>query len=259
MIDTHAHLYEKYYGDSLPRIVKELASDFSLLINVGIDFKTTKEALALARTEDYMKATAGIHPHYAKSLDRSDLKELERLLLDPEIVALGEIGLDYYYQNNSREIQQKMAGQLLELAEQTNKPVILHVRCSKQSETDAFDDIFSVLDSHNYRLPEVIFHCFSGNKKTLDKILSRGFYISYAGNLTYPGSKSLREAAKATPADRLLVETDCPYLTPQKKRGEQNRPEYVNYTFNKLVELHDISPTKLLNIMEETSKKIFKL
>ncbi len=259
LIDTHAHIFNEYYGEDRDRLLRELKGQMQLLLLVGIDHKTNREAIHLASQYDFIRAAVGRHPHYAETLSDPEIDRLRTLLKTNAVVALGEIGLDYFRLNRPKEAQLKLCLQLLELAAETEKPVVLHVRSSKADANDAFRDIFELLDQVGTDNLTGIFHCFSGDCENLRGIIERGFYASYAGNLTYPGNQKLQAAAKLNPPDKLLVETDSPYLSPQPVRNKQNRPDYLQYTLKELAELQNITAIQLQKQITENSRRIFQI
>ncbi|MFB6355342.1 MAG: TatD family hydrolase [bacterium] len=258
LIDTHAHLYEEYYDGDIDEILDELREDMFRMLVVGVDLETSKEALELARQEDFIYAAAGIHPNRARKLSADELYEFEDLLCQENIVAVGEIGLDYYHEEVDRETQQYMLNQFTELAHDLHLPITFHVRPKEDNaEQPVFDDLFPIMEAHGG--PELlgIFHCFGGNTRRLTECLDYQFFISFAGNLTYPRALELQAVAKEVPMDRILVETDCPYLTPEPQRGKQNQPNYVWPVYQKIAELKDWSTNVVVDKIWENTEKLF--
>ena len=221
MIDTHAHL-----GDDAPEVLaRARAVGVTRVIDVATTIAAARATLARAEQEDGVYACLGVHPHEAG--EPGDLDELRELLAHPKSVAVGETGLDYYRDYAPREAQQKLFDAQLALARDTGKPVVIHTRA-------ADDDTRARLLKHD---GPVVLHCFS-SPDLLDAALERGWHISFAGNLTYKNAYDLRAAARRVPADKLLAETDSPYLAPQPMRGKRNEPAYVAHTYDFLAELH---------------------
>lgn len=206
------------------------------LLAVGFDIQSSSENVAIARQhaegEPQIWAATGIHPHNASSAERELPKELEVLLREKRVAALGEIGLDYFYDNSPREFQQRVFCAQIELAVKAGKPIITHIRDARErSEGDANAESLTLLrECHADRVGGVI-HCFSGGMKDAEAALELGFYISFAGPVTYPRSEGLRRVAAAVPLDRLLCETDAPYLAPQPLRGKRNEPANVRFVY----------------------------
>ncbi|HLF70029.1 MAG TPA: TatD family hydrolase, partial [Actinomycetota bacterium] len=188
------------------------------VVTVGTDLESSRSSVALAEKFPAVWASVGLHPHEASHLDEGSLDELRGLAAHPKVVAIGEIGLDYFRDHSPRADQRRAFDAQLSLAEEIDKPVILHVR-------DAFEDVLDVLAGHS--LSGIVFHCFSGGPLEASRAVAIGGYVSLAGNVSYRTAQNLRDAAKATPLDRLLVETDAPYLAPVPMRGRPNEPAYV--------------------------------
>ena len=221
MIDTHAHL-----GDDAPEVLaRARAAGVTRVIDVATTVTAARATLARADEEDGVYACLGVHPHEAA--EPGDLDELRELLAHPRAVAVGETGLDYYRDYAPHDAQALLFDRQLALARELDKPVVVHTRA-------ADEDTRARLLQHD---GAVVLHCFS-SPSLLDSALERGWYISFAGNVTYKNAYDLRAAARRVPADRLLAETDSPYLAPQPVRGKRNEPAYVVHTYDFLVELH---------------------
>jgi TatD DNase family protein len=224
MIDTHAHLDG---CDEPPAFLVERARavGVSRIVTIGTGIASSREALAIASAEEGVVAALGIDPHQAGDPDAARISELVELLAHPAAVAVGEIGLDYFHDRAPRAIQLALFDRQLEVASSLDLPVVIHTR-------DADDDTADALASFTGR---VVLHCFSA-PGLLETALDRGYYVSFAGNVTYPKASALREAAAAVPLDRLLAETDSPYLAPQALRGKRNEPANVLHTLAILAE-----------------------
>ncbi|HVC87863.1 MAG TPA: TatD family hydrolase [Gaiellaceae bacterium] len=221
MIDTHAHL-----GDDAPEVLaRARAAGVTRVIDVATTIAAARATLARAEQHEGVYACLGVHPHEAG--DAGEIDELRDLLAHPRAVAVGETGLDYYRDYAPRNAQALLFEQQLALARELEKPVVIHTRA-------ADDDTRERLLAHD---GTVILHCFS-SPALLDAAIERGWYVSFAGNVTYKNAGDLRAAARRVPADRLLAETDCPYLAPQPVRGRRNEPAYVAHTYDLLAELH---------------------
>lgn len=221
MIDTHAHL-----GDDAPEVLaRARGAGVFRVIDVATTIAGARATLARAEQHDGVYACLGVHPHEAG--DPGELDELRELLAHPKAVAVGETGLDYYRDYAPRDAQALLFEQQLALARELGKPVVIHTRA-------ADEDTRALLLAHD---GTVVLHCFS-SPGLLEAALERGWYVSFAGNVTYRSAHDLRAAARLVPTDRLLAETDCPYLAPQPVRGERNEPAYVAHTYDVLAELH---------------------
>ncbi|MGM0381325.1 MAG: TatD family hydrolase [bacterium] len=246
LFDTHAHLYSKYYGDKLPELLEQINKTRLQVLVPGVDKKSSREALQLARENSTLSCAVGIHPHNARLLTPEELNWFKNKLKRPEVVALGELGLDYYYENSSRDSQKKMLSQFLELARSTATPVILHMRPQKNSSSKdkcrvVFKDLFEILDSAGGRKLTGIFHCFSGNLQEFKISKQYGFFYSAAGNILFPQNHELRNIFGRIPVDRLLIETDSPYMTPPPERGNKNNPFKVQQALKQLSSIYDQS------------------
>jgi TatD DNase family protein len=252
IIDTHAHLdMEQYDTDREEVIERARANGVDYILNIGCDVESSVRSLELAEQYDFIYATAGVHPHDVKSIDDATYADLKRLLVHPRMVAVGEIGLDYFKNYSPQDLQRTHFKKQLELAKELDKPIIIHCR-------DANEDMISILSEFyepNEKARSGIFHCFSGDQKLADKALEMGFYISFSGSVTFKKSDELRAVAKTVPADRLFVETDCPYLAPVPKRGKRNEPAFVHHTAGLIAEVRglrveDVQRTTELNFFE---------
>jgi TatD DNase family protein len=221
VIDTHAHLG----ADAAEVLTRARAAGVTQVIDVATSVARARATLALAEQEEGVYACLGIHPHEAG--DPGDLDELRQLLAHPCAVAVGETGLDYFRDYAPHDAQQRLFDAQLRLARETGKPVVIHTRA-------ADDDTRDRLLAHD---GPVVLHCFS-SPPLLDAALDRGWYVSFAGNVTYKNAFDLRAAARRVPPDRLLAETDSPYLAPQKVRGKRNEPAFVTHTYDVLAEMH---------------------
>jgi TatD DNase family protein len=222
VIDTHAHLG----GDASDVLERAAAAGVTRVIAVATTVSGAREALALADRHDSVYASLGVHPHEAD--DAGDLTELRALLAHPKAVAVGETGLDYFRDYAPHDAQQRLFDEELALARELGKPVVIHTRA-------ADDDTRDRLVAHD---GTVILHCFS-SPALLDDALANGWYVSFAGNVTYKNAYELRDCARRVPSERLLVETDSPYLAPQAVRGRRNEPAYAVHTYDFLSELRD--------------------
>ena len=228
LVDTHCHLQSQRFDSDRPDVLERSLTRLDWLVVIGDDIPSSQSALALV--QDRIYASVGVHPYYAKDLDEAMLATLRELAQQPGVVALGEMGLDYFNEYSPRDAQARAFEQQLELACELGLPVVIHNR-------DADDDSYAILKNFAPRMSGCIMHCFSSGAAFAERCVDLGFHISFAGNLTFPKAAQLREAAKATPAERLLVETDAPYLAPPPYRGKRCEPWHVQYTAEVLAEL----------------------
>jgi TatD DNase family protein len=223
VIDTHAHL-DACADRPSALVARAAAAGVERILTVGTTLEKSRAALGLAARHEGVFAVVGVHPHEAAT--RVDLRELAELFADEKAVALGEIGLDYFRDYAPHDAQRRLFAQQLELAAQLEKPVVIHTRAADEDTLAGLADFDGT----------VVLHCFS-SPALLEPALERGWYVSFAGNVTFPKAPELRDAAARVPADRLLAETDCPYLAPQPRRGKPNEPAYVVHTLDTLAEV----------------------
>ena len=252
IIDTHAHIDVSDFDEDREAVIERARENgVQYMVNIGCDIESSYRSMELAEQHDFIYATAGIHPHDVKSINGDTYAHLRQLLLHPKVIALGEIGLDFFKNYSPQDQQRTHFHKQIQLAREMNKPIIIHSR-------DAKEDIIAILSEfypNNPNAQSGIFHCFSGDQELADKALEMGFYISFSGSVTFKKAEALREVAKTIPADRLFAETDCPYLTPVPHRGKRNEPAYVNFTAEKLAEIRglkidDVQRTMALNFFE---------
>jgi TatD DNase family protein len=247
LIDTHAHL--DACADPADEVVERArAAGVDRIVSVGTDFRSCRETLAIASREKGVFAALGIHPHQAGDDDATRLGELRALLEDERAVAVGETGLDFYRDYAPRDRQRDLFERHLALAADLGKAVVVHTRAAATETAE----VLAAFDG------TVILHCFSG-PELLPAALDRGYYVSFAGNLTYPRAEELRAAAREVPADRLLVETDSPYLAPQPRRGRPNEPANVVHTAAALAEARGEDPAELAARLDANAAAAFSL
>jgi TatD DNase family protein len=240
MVDTHCHLFLMGVEPAVA-VETAKAAGVDRMICVGVDVETSRRSLEIADSIEGVFATAGVHPHDASTFDATASARIEELLHDPRVVAVGECGLDWFRMLSPREDQIRTFRTHIALSNETGKPLVVHVR-------DAWEDVLGILD--DAAAERVVIHCFSGDPRIARLCVERGYWISFAGNVTYPKNEHLRRAAVATPKDRLLVETDAPFLSPQPLRGRDNAPENVLHT---LVSLAEVRAEPLDRLVEATA------
>ncbi|MFO7952832.1 MAG: TatD family hydrolase [Bacillota bacterium] len=227
LIDTHAHLdFPKFKNDLDEALNRARQAGVVAIINVGADERSSKNSVSLSKKYPQIGASVGIHPHGAAEVGDNWLEKLEKLARDDHVLAVGEIGLDYYRNLSPREDQERVFREQLRLACRVQRPVIIHNR-------DAHDETLRVLKEEKLPAKVGVMHCFSGDRHLAEELLDLGFYISVAGPLTYPKSHALRDLLNYIPEDRLLFETDAPYLSPQAYRGKRNEPSYVKLVYER--------------------------
>lgn len=256
-VDSHAHLDGKQFDSDREGVIaraREAGVQTMVAIGNGDGPPKFDAGIHLAEQYPYMFATIGIHPHEAKLADDASYHEMARLAQHPKVIAWGEIGLDYYYDHSPRHTQKEVFARQMELAALAELPIVIHCRPSDGSD-DAWNDCLAMIE--NQWAPNGlggILHCFTGNVAQVKRALDMGFMISFAGNLTFPKAQQIRDAALEVPLDRMLIETDAPYLAPVPHRGRRNEPAFVKETARKLGELRGLS---MEEIGERTSRNFY--
>lgn len=252
MIDTHAHLdMEEFAGDLPGVLARALEAGVTGIISVGIDLPSSVKALELASSHDIVYASVGYHPHNAGEADMEVLGNLAHLASNPKVVAWGEIGLDFFRRHSPPQCQMEAFERQLDMAGELGLPVIIHDR-------DAHEALYEILRRKNPALNGVI-HCFSGDYALAEKLMDMGFYISIPGTVTYKKAEQVREVAERIPLERLLVETDAPFLAPVPCRGKRNEPAFVKHTALEIARLRGIDLQDLARATSGNAEALFKL
>ncbi|MCL6638414.1 MAG: TatD family hydrolase [Firmicutes bacterium] len=253
LFDTHAHLDDGDYGADREAVLERArSSGVRLIVNVGYDLESSRFSVELAERHDMIYAAVGIHPHGAAEVPENYLEVLEKLAGHRKVVALGEMGLDYYRDLSPRPVQQKVFREQLLLAGRLNMPVVIHDR-------DAHGDLLAILKSEGLGPAGGVMHCFSGSWEMAKQCLAMGFYISIAGPVTFPNAPKLKDIAARVPLDRLLVETDAPYLTPVPHRGKRNEPAHVRFTVAEIARLRGMEAEELARVCAANGRRLFRI
>jgi TatD DNase family protein len=252
-IDSHAHLDMKDF-DKDRNLVIERAVDAGIthMLTIGIDLNSSIRAHRLTQEYDFIFSSIGYHPHNAEKMEADTLKELGEMTSESKIVAWGEIGLDFFRRRSSPEIQIEAFEQQLDMAIDLNLPVIIHNR-------EADQKVFEIIKKRGKSLNRGVIHCFSGTHDLAMAFIQMGFYISIPGTVTYKNAFNVQDVASRIPLDRMLVETDAPFLTPVPKRGERNEPLFVTYTAQKVANLRNIDVHEVARRTSENAKSLFSL
>lgn len=242
LVDSHCHLDDKQFDPDRDEVIaraREAGVERMMAIGTGNGPPDLEAALRLARQHEFIFATVGVHPHDAAKAVPETFAALEALSAETKVLAIGEIGLDYHYDFSPREVQRDVFILQLNLAGRAGKPIVIHTR-------EAWDDTLLLLREHWSGTG--IIHCFSGGPAEARQALDLSFYLSFGGVLTFPKAEALREAARMAPEDRLLVETDAPYLAPVPKRGKRNEPAFIVETARRLAEVRGVTPERIAEV-----------
>jgi len=257
LIDTHTHLDDaRYDADRDEMIARARDAGVETMITIGCDLATSRAAVELTERFSFVYATVGVHPHEVKEIGDGWYDDLRRLARHPKIVAYGEIGLDYHYNYSPPRLQRDRFREQIELAKELRLPIVIHTR-------EAQEDTIRILKEEHATALGGVFHCFSGDAWMTKEALDLGFYLSFSGVVTFQNAQALREIVKTVPHDRILVETDCPYLTPVPHRGKRNEPAYVRFVAEQIVDLLGLSgPDRIEQVARLTTdnaRRLFNL
>lgn len=251
LIDTHAHLTDERYGGGQAIIDSMPEDGLEKIITVGYNLESSLRCLEIARRNKNVYCAVGVHPSDAQELTSDPCEQLLHLSKDDKCVAIGEIGLDYFYPETDRDKQIYWLEKQLDVVLKSGLPVCFHVR-------DAYEDMDKVLAKNADKLKNgVVMHCFSGSRETAQKYVGMGFYISFSGSVTFKNAKKFYDIVPVVPLDRILIETDCPYLTPHPHRGETNYPRFVRFQAEKIAEILGLSFDEVAAITTDNAYRIF--
>jgi len=249
--DSHCHVDEEQFNEDRDTVLARMREHgITRFAVIGSDMETSRRAIAFAEAHDGAIAVGGIHPHEAKGFREEDCEEIARWWKEGKIRAIGEIGLDYYYDLSPREIQRAVCIRQMELAYELGAPVAYHIR-------DAHGEMIEIMRGMKSKLTGGIIHCFSGSAESAKEYLRLGYYISFAGPLTFKKAPKLQETAKLIPKDRLLIETDSPYMAPEPVRGRRNEPTNVRYVGMKLAELRGETAEEVAAYTTENAMRVY--
>jgi len=254
LFDSHAHYHdERFANDRHEALMKAYADGVGHILAASTDIASSRQNIKLAGQYDFVYAAVGIHPHDAINANDESLEELAELALQSEkVVAIGEIGLDYFYDNSPRDVQKAWFVRQINLARELRKPVIVHDR-------DAHEDTMHILVSEKASETGGVLHCYSGSVEMAREVLKNNFYISFGGAITFKNAKKSIEVVRYVPDDRLLIETDCPYLTPEPYRGRRNESGYVRLVAEKIAEIRNIGLDEVISKTAENAKRLFNI
>lgn len=254
LFDSHAHYHdERYDNDRHEALMKAYADGVGHILDASTDIATSMKNIEMAEKYDFVYAAVGIHPHDAINAGEDSIVRLAELAVQsPKVVAIGEIGLDYFYDNSPRDVQKIWFARQINLARELKKPVIVHDR-------DAHEDTMRILISEKARETGGVLHCYTGSVEMAREILKNNFYISFGGAITFKNAKRAIEVVRYVPDDRLLIETDCPYLTPEPYRGKRNESGYVRLVAEKIAEIKNIGLDAVVEKTAENAKRLFNI
>lgn len=254
MIDTHAHLTYPELASQIEAVLKRsMDAGVTQWMTIGTDRGNCQGAMKLVGRFENLYAGLGFHPHYANEIADKDLQYLREVCEDERVKAVGETGLDYHYDNCVIENQMRLFRAHLEIAAQVGKPVIIHTR-------NAFDDTMDILQEYRDRLKRVVIHCYGGDAAQTQLVLERGYYVSFTGTVTFKRNEALREVAKMIPPDRLMIESDCPFISPEPVRKIQpNEPALIVHTAKCLADVHGMLLEDFAARITETSRRFFEI
>lgn len=251
MIDSHAHLNDPAFAEDVEVVVdRAKVAGVETIINVGYDLTSSQRAVELAERFSNLWAVVGLHPHDAKDWTVELRESLKGLLKHPKVLALGEAGLDYYYDHSPREKQRQVFREQLALAQEMGMPVVIH---SREATKDTMDIV------EEYREVPCLLHCYGGSLETAVLYEKMGHYFSFGGPITFQNAHKLREVASGIPLERILLETDCPYLTPHPHRGKRNEPAHLPLVAKKLAEIHGCTLKEIVEQTVQNTRTFFRL
>ena len=253
IIDTHAHYDDEAFAKDREVVLQKLKqSGIDLVINVGASMETSKNTVELCERYDFVYGAVGVHPNETAELTEESIEQIKEYTKLPKIVAVGEIGLDYYWDEPARELQKKWFLRQLDLAKEVSLPVIIHSR-------DAARDTWDLLNCTEYRQIGGVIHCFSYGVEMARNYLNSGYFLGIGGVVTFKNAKKLKEVVEYAPLDQLVLETDCPYLAPEPNRGKRNSSLNLPYVITQIAELKQVSEEEVIRITSENAKRLYRL
>ncbi|NPC94934.1 TatD family hydrolase [Bacillus sp. WMMC1349] len=253
LFDTHAHLNAEQYHEDLKEVIARAREEkVEHIVVVGFDRPTINRAMELIEEYEFIYAAIGWHPVDAIDMTDEDLSWIKELSSHEKVVALGEMGLDYHWDKSPKDVQKEVFRKQIALAKEVNLPIVIHNR-------DATEDVITILREEGAEQVGGIMHCFTGSAEIARECIDMNFYISFGGPITFKNAKKPKEVAKQIPIDRVLIETDCPYLTPHPFRGKRNEPSYVKFVAEQIAELKGLTYEEVAAKTTENAKKLFNM
>lgn len=253
LFDSHAHYNDSKFNEDRYQILDMMQeNNVGYIMNISDSMQSIDKVLEIAEKYPFIYASVGVHPEAARDLTENDISILKKYTEHKKVKAIGEIGLDYYYDDVEKSVQKKWFARQIELAKEVNLPVIIHDR-------DAHGDCMDILREHNVSEVGGILHCYSGSVEMAKKILDWGMYIAFGGTMTFKNARKVREVAKYVPIESIVLETDCPYLAPEPNRGKRNSSLYIHYVAEMLAEIKGISKEDAERITCENAKRVYRI
>ena len=252
IFDTHAHYDDEAFTEDRKELLASMKAGIDHIVNIGANMASSRTSLELAHEYDFIYAAVGVHPSDTEELDDEKIEELRALCRDPKCVAIGEIGLDYYWPEPDHELQKKWFRRQLQLAKEEKLPVVIHSR-------DAAADTLSILKEEDGGANGGVVHCFSYSAEVAEQCVKMGFYIGVGGVLTFKNGRKLKETVDVLPLEKIIIETDCPYLAPTPHRGERNSSLYLPLVVDEIAAIKGVSPEEVIRITEENAKRMYNI
>lgn len=250
IFDSHAHYNDRHFKNELELLIPKFdETGVAHIANVGYDMKTSSTSVNLSKKHSFMYATVGIHPHYANGMVEGDIDKLEAWAKEKKVCAIGEIGLDYYRNISPKDVQKKAFEKQLELAKSLDMPVVIHMR-------EATQDTLDILEKYR---PKGVIHSFSGSKEVARQALNLGMYLGFTGVVTYKNARNVLDALDEVPLDKFLIETDCPYLTPEPFRGQKNDSTLLPYIIEKIAKVKKIKPQNVADYSRNNALNMYEI
>lgn len=253
IFDTHVHYDDEAFDQDREAVLQRIREDgVGMIADIGADIASSKKAMELSEQYDFIYAVVGVHPSEVEPMQPSDIAWLREMAKKPKVVAIGEIGLDYHYEEPERELQKKWFKAQLELAKEVKLPVSIHSR-------EAAQDTLTIMQQMDMQETGGVIHCFSYGWEMAKIYLDMGFYLGIGGVVTFKNAKKLKEVVQKAPLERIVLETDGPYLAPEPFRGKRNMSSYLTYVAEKIAELKEITPEEVIQITEQNAKRLYHI
>ena len=249
LVDTHAHIYDKQFKPDFDEIIDRISKELEFIVSIGYDLESSEKSVDLAEKYPFIYGVVGVHPTDIKKYSDTVERKLEELARNEKVVAIGEIGLDYHWMEDPKEEQEEIFRRQMELSRRVGLPVVIHTR-------DAMEDTVRILE--DYKDVGGIMHCYPGSYETAEKLIDR-YYFGIGGVVTFKNNKVTKETVKKLPIEKIVIETDCPYLTPEPFRGKRNEPVYVRYIAEEIARIKEMPLEKVIEITTGNAKKVYNI